>query len=235
MSEDIEGEDSSVVFPGIRVTWNIFKQKTDRKGLFDTHPEKDSGEEKGPGRSVWSLLAELELAYGGGSSSQTLGAGQFIGYGGKSISGPGVVDADYDVFHTGLAGRGGWWPSDKFGVEALLGISAVNLDLDVKSGGLSGGDSEFTIGPMIGFQLAFRPVSQLELYSRFGVSRANPNDNDPLVHKKFELGVAILAYEGISVFLGWRSWDLDYRISDSTEPDIKLDLSGPMFGIGYDF
>ena len=216
--EDIKGVDRSVFFPSLRATLD-----------FDREARKEGSSER-PIR----VQAEFDYVYVSGRSSQDLRSSTFIDFRGTKIDGPAHVKADYMIESFSAAGKVGGEILPHLRLEGILGGACYlfHMGLEAETASVHGGT--FTVGPMVGLQLALEPFSGLTLYGRttsgFGLFGRIPSDVISV-----EAGLSIRLARSLSLAGGWRK--LRYRENDLYEQDSTVDLSssGPMAGIHLSF
>jgi hypothetical protein len=212
----IKGEDTDVVIPGVRASWNLLPRMTPK----DPEAKKPRG----------VLHAEVDVAYGDGSSSQTLAAGQSVSFEGLTLNGPAEVSANYSLLTSSVAVRGGVRLGQQVTATGLMGFSYMQLDMRVSSGGLSDSASSEDLGLLLGAQLDYEPTSWLVLSGRVAHT-FTPQDEHTKLRDR-ELGARFRIWEHGGLFAGWRGWDYYDEHSGS---DFDLALSGPTIALHLGF
>jgi hypothetical protein len=208
--EDIEGHDRDVFFPLLRTTVDL--------------PQSYLAES--------SLKAELDFIYGSGDSSQRIDTGEFIEFDSMTFDGPADIMADYDLYALSVSARVNL---DMYmgmkGIEAIVGLGAQQLRLELQSAGISESDETLTVGPLLGLQYTFDPYSWLDLYARGSLTAGFGRNTTTLVLG--EGGIAVSPFPHLALVGGWR-W-IGYGEDLGNEAEVDLRLSGPMAGIHLDF
>jgi hypothetical protein len=217
-SEDLEGKDDDVLFPDLRVSWEAVR--TEKAGFISEVPASARGVHG-------SLAVDFDLTYGEGKSSQDLDALETFEMDDLDVTGPARVSHDYDMWAWSFAARGGFWVEGFFGLEGLGGIAFEHLDVEAKSGGVRVSDNEIYGGPLLGAQISLRPFEWFTLFARGSITFGFFEDLYNLTSG--ETGISVTPHEHVSIFGGWRWWDLE--VDREGEADIQLEMSGPLFGV----
>ncbi len=221
-SEDLQGKDDDVVFPTLRVSWEAIRPE--KAGFVTEIPAEAEGVQG-------SLAVDFDLTYGEAKSSQDLKAGERFRMDDLDVTGPARVSHDYDMWAWSFAARGGFWVNGFFGFEGIGGFAFQHLDIEAKSGGQRVGDDEIYGGPLFGAQLSLNPFSWFTLFARGSITFGFLEDLYNLTSA--ETGISLTPHDRVSVFGGWRWWDLE--VDRSGEADIELEMSGPVFGVHVHF
>ncbi len=159
--------------------------------------------------------------------TQNIQAGESFRMDSLNIVGPARVSHDYDLYSWSFVARGGFWVDGYFGLEGLGGIAFEYLDIEASSGGVTVGDDEIYAGPLFGAQLSLKPVPWCTIYGRGSITFGFLEELFEFANA--EAGLSFAPHEKVTVFGGWRWWDLE--VDRSGEADIELELSGPTFGL----
>lgn len=211
-SEDVELADRATLFPFVRTTiWNGERSATE----------------------VYDSALEIDLGHAAGKDRQSVGFGDEIDFDGTTFSGPVTVRNEADLL-AGSATFRADFQSDgdrfAFGGAFLVGGGFTSLNLEVSSAALSERDMFTNFGPIVGGQFHLVPAPWIELRVRstiqIGIS------DDPSVLTTLETGIEVEPHPSIGLFLGWRLWDYAKERKGS---DIDVELSGPTFGLNFEF
>src|SRR5262245_22253236 len=227
----------TTVFPAARFTYDILQGIREKKAAKEQKPEKNPEEPEAPKKPQkpvqGSLIAEVDLDFARGSSRQTSEAGG-IDFADKFFPGSTSYDADYFVFRGAGIVRGGFWVKDTFGLEGYVGFSGWKLDLKIDSGAMSASNSSCSFGYVFGAQLSLRPIHEITIYGRACYGGAVLLQQDGVGGMTLlEVGASIKLVAHISVFGGYRGWEIGEARSGASDIDLKL--SGPLVGIELGF
>lgn len=256
--KDLHPTDQNRMNPGLSGTWQIIpRDDSSRQGLLDlfvadTRPQagESSGESTAGGdeavasttptaptarrrrraEGVLSLDADYRASLGGTDDENMVGP-DYAQWDGIRIPPPAKLRYGFDQHLGTLDVRGGGRFFDRLAIEALAGLTVSSLHVTVRSTGRRSGETAVGLGPNVGARLSFSPHPVLNLYAQgqlhvLGV--VEKNRKTALV-KTAEVGGQFHLTPAVSVFGGyrWTAWDENIRKSS----DVRMDLSGPAFGV----
>lgn len=225
----IEGEDSGVLFPTGRLSWELPSDEPAAPG--------EAGVED---RARTRALIELDLGYGSGEFTQQVRDGQVIQVGGVPFPGPGPVDVFADLWTADFSGRlERRWPSG-LGLGGRLGLRFSDLELTLRSGSLylSASDSAdlTSLGLLGGVEGFYEPAERLRLYVAgsysFGVELSGvASGYEDITTRTLDLGAAWRVGEHVQLAGGWRRLGYAADSVDDFLSDVEITFSGPFLGL----
>jgi hypothetical protein len=208
-SDGLSGSDDESTFGGLRATWEI-----PRPTISDGRP---------PARQ-W--LLEVEAGATSGDFGQALGAGQSLTIDGVTYSGPGAVQARFDVQQLAVDGRFRVRNAVGLGLDAIAGLGFTRLDLETASFGASADLDQQGLGPVLGTGVFFELPPRLRFYAELTWQAAFVGSGDVADVQVFDAGMDLRLTEALGLTLSWR--DFAYREErDGAESDLDLNASGP--------
>lgn len=171
---------------------------------------------------------EIDVSRGEGGSSQRIEAWDYLLMNNRRFEGPATVEQKYEISTLSAAMLWGVGSESVVGLDWFAGLSRTKLDIELTSGGISGGDHFKNIRPFTGVQLNVRPLSYLSIYGRGSASFIKFDDE--FSFSSMEVGTKVNLMSNLSLFGGWRWWRFEEDDINNAS-DIKLKLSGPMAGL----
>ncbi len=225
-TEILKMHDRGVLSPSLRIT-------------HDLSDSSQSGENTRKSR----IAAELDIDHVSGTASDGIDASHSINFGGSQFNGPVELKGNYNLFVTSLAFRSRLNnnPADILGFAAMGGLSFQTLDLHLDAGNISAHDRTESVGPLLGFQLSLEPYSWLDLYIRDTEVIGFDFGGNTLILGLAELGLSVRPFSHVAFSGGFRrihynqSAVVSKGFGGSTDPRVRLSLTGPMLGIYLDF
>lgn len=209
---DLDGQDRKVLFPTMRATLPA-----------------------AGGNGEW----EFGVSQGNGSFSNNVASGEFVDFGGASISGLSTVTADIDlrVWHALLATA----PSDRDhpsyrGGRFLVGFNWIEMDTTLRTT-TPGGPYQWDDGAgslVLGFE-----ADIIDLPRDWGggvrvLGAMGGHSNLITYWGEAEVRGHYRFTQNAEVFAGWRWWSYTYFHQDFAS-DLDTQLSGPTFGVKMRF
>lgn len=206
---DLEGDDSSTVFPALRLAFPIDPDGENRASV------------------------EVRMSGAGGEDDQGVGAGTRVTWDGVDFVGPQAIELDWTLAAVDAVLRYALSSSDRGGFDLLAGLGASHLDLEVSAPGQDADDRTFALGPLLGARAWVAPAEPLKLYleATFG---AGFGDDALIERTAFEAGLEGRLARHVGLVGGWRAWTYDEE-RDDLSSDVELELSGPFVGLSIRF
>jgi len=176
------------------------------------------------------LSIDVGATVGSGDGSQQVGPGEVILFADQTF-GPGTVRSDFDLWLFSATVRPEWKTSGEVHVEGIFGLGVQYLDLTLTSGTQVGQDTTTSVGPLAGGRFTWQPAERFGLYAQpYFVLGLREGEFTTLA--AVDLGARFCPARHGEIFAGWRYWDYEEERAFS---DTNLVLSGPFFGLAFDF
>ena len=231
-TDPIEGEDNTVLFPSIRVDWQL--QPLEEPGVGDgdlTAPTTEIGPQVRRPHG-YSMAMEYEGGFGYGESSQVLGPSDKVRLDDARVVGGGRLKHEYFVHQNSALFRVGGWMGGLVAVEGIIGIGINTVSMRIKRGRASESDTDSGLGPVLGGRITVRPHWRFRIYGQITRTSFITEESYGSMFG-YEIGGRFDAIPGLGVFGGWRLWN--YWANREHESDYFLELSGPILGLAVTF
>lgn len=251
--KDLHPSDDGAIHPGVSGTWKILPRSTPpRTGLLDlfipvpatrtrtegTNEAETQTEPPTPtpaprrrrAEGVLSIDADYRASLGG-QDDESMPGRDYVRWDGIQIRPPQQLRYGFDQHLATLDVRGGGRFFDRFSIEGLAGLTVSALHVTVHGSGLRSGETAVGLGPNVGARMSVSPVAFVNLYAQGQLHALGvvEQDRNTAFVKTAEVGGQLHVTSALSVFGGyrWTSWDENIHRSS----DVRMDLSGPTFGV----
>lgn len=214
-AQKVRVEDRDTVGGGGRIAWQVVQPRGDAIG--------------------WSgVTVEGELSYREGESDAVIPAGRTVEDRGNTIGGG--VDTPYTARAEVVEGtalvRTGVHVKNVVRLEVMAGGQALGTDVTIVGGGVQTSSNETAAGGVVGARLGIQPHELIEFYGTTLVG--SPSGARGLItSERWDAGLRIMPVDHFGLYAVYRQ--TRYERTGRPGSDIKIDLSGPVFGVELRF
>lgn len=232
-SPDVTSSDTMVLFPTLRASWV--------RGAPWPPPEaREASEEPipvGPSlparlRDRVLLSLDLEATYGEGKDR----VDDWIRVGDTIFEAPPGVDVFYEHTYVTLSALLRINETPRFRAGWIVGVAGSSLLYGARRGRREATVRLVALGPVLGVEAAYAFADRAALYGRMRISATDTfNGRYGGWVRELEIGTSVGILEWMEGKVGWRLWELEAIGVDGHYEHVRIDLSGPVVGVGVRF